>query len=103
EDGIRAGHVTGVQTCALPISRSSCVPRPLPGSAKSLRDGFRQPFPPAPFIVDPTSAPARIEAGPPNAGAGETSSQIFVSFVSGKIGRASCREREQSRVERVSW
>src|SRR5207253_5786597 len=25
EDGIRDGHVTGVQTCALPISRSLCV------------------------------------------------------------------------------
>src|SRR5690625_7647184 len=24
EDGIRAGHVTGVQTCALPISASAC-------------------------------------------------------------------------------
>src|SRR5207249_2363055 len=36
------------------------------------------------FIVGPTSAPARdIEAGPPYAGAGVTSSQIFVSFVSG--------------------
>src|SRR5256885_5024325 len=32
-----------------------------------------------------TSVPARgIEAGPPKAGAGVTSSQIFVSFVSGK-------------------
>src|SRR5439155_19123892 len=28
EDGIRDGHVTGVQTCALPISQSSW---PLPG------------------------------------------------------------------------
>src|SRR5690625_1408480 len=25
EDGIRDGHVTGVQTCALPISNSLCV------------------------------------------------------------------------------
>src|SRR6266702_6367038 len=28
EDGIRDGHVTGVQTCALPISRSSDCPAP---------------------------------------------------------------------------
>src|SRR5439155_14555438 len=25
EDGIRDGHVTGVQTCALPISRGQCL------------------------------------------------------------------------------
>src|SRR5690625_6172107 len=25
EDGIRDGHVTGVQTCALPISPSNCM------------------------------------------------------------------------------
>src|SRR5690606_40886291 len=30
EDGIRAFHVTGVQTCALPISTLSIVQRPLP-------------------------------------------------------------------------
>src|SRR5690625_7781139 len=28
EDGIRDGHVTGVQTCALPISPSPSVPAP---------------------------------------------------------------------------
>src|SRR5439155_12788471 len=27
EDGIRAGHVTGVQTCALPIYRLPALPR----------------------------------------------------------------------------
>src|SRR5690606_40140815 len=27
EDGIRAFHVTGVQTCALPISRGTILPR----------------------------------------------------------------------------
>src|SRR5439155_14174662 len=31
EDGIRDGHVTGVQTCALPISDRSC-PTPRPGA-----------------------------------------------------------------------
>src|SRR5439155_9368004 len=34
EDGIRDGHVTGVQTCALPISASAC-----PGA--SLRCGLQ--------------------------------------------------------------
>src|SRR5439155_16260035 len=32
EDGIRDGHVTGVQTCALPISPSHFVPRITAGS-----------------------------------------------------------------------
>src|SRR5207253_3498727 len=32
EDGIRDGHVTGVQTCALPISRP--FRKPLPGVAR---------------------------------------------------------------------
>src|SRR5690625_6911860 len=31
EDGIRDGHVTGVQTCALPISESGCEGSPRPG------------------------------------------------------------------------
>src|SRR5690625_7886151 len=35
EDGIRDGHVTGVQTCALPISLSSGNFRILPGVAQS--------------------------------------------------------------------
>src|SRR5439155_18789734 len=30
EDGIRDGHVTGVQTCALPISSNYPSPSPLP-------------------------------------------------------------------------
>src|SRR5207253_5789921 len=32
EDGIRDGHVTGVQTCALPISSSRISPILIPGS-----------------------------------------------------------------------
>src|SRR5439155_18577278 len=38
EDGIRAGHVTGVQTCALPISRAEGLLRPLDASLKSRLD-----------------------------------------------------------------
>src|SRR5690625_7575804 len=34
EDGIRDGHVTGVQTCALPISQLSCAPTWPPGSRR---------------------------------------------------------------------
>src|SRR6266508_6799221 len=32
EDGIRDGHVTGVKTCALPISDGSLLPRSEPGA-----------------------------------------------------------------------
>src|SRR5690606_40550069 len=37
EVGIRAFHVTGVQTCALPISISHCRRNPLPSSRLSAR------------------------------------------------------------------
>src|SRR5271166_169217 len=40
EDGIRDGHVTGVQTCALPISRPHSRGRP---SAYSARQGSTAP------------------------------------------------------------
>src|SRR5690606_40477657 len=39
EDGIRAFHVTGVQTCALPISAAAAIARPgqpVPGGARLL-------------------------------------------------------------------
>src|SRR5207253_7741120 len=42
EDGIRDGHVTGVQTCALPISVSSKAISNL-GSRSSRRSGVRHP------------------------------------------------------------
>src|SRR5436189_3498835 len=49
EDGIRDTSVTGVQTCALPISPVVDMPRTLPGSHalrsdhKDLRDGQHHP------------------------------------------------------------
>src|SRR5690625_7327911 len=39
EDGIRGGHVTGVQTCALPISCCTSLPTPLPPGAARLVGG----------------------------------------------------------------
>src|SRR5437870_8423251 len=55
EDGIRDGHVTGVQTCALPISpaRRSQPARPRPEPARASRSspgtaGGRLPGAPAP-------------------------------------------------------
>src|SRR5690625_7557657 len=67
EDGIRDGHVTGVQTCALPISRR------VPGSVwLNLGDSYITNAP------GPRTNPGTLR-GPSNART--------------KIGRASCRER----------
>src|SRR5207253_4914944 len=86
EDGIRDGHVTGVQTCALPIlwriALAMCVRHASPdrrGSCvvqKTMRKGSAGP---CPSVV--TSA----RLGRP----------VFFRFDSSesKIGRASCRER----------
>src|SRR5690606_39877280 len=82
EDGIRDFHVTGVQTCALPISCSSAI------------NGL--------MACSPASPAAAAHAGtcrltPPGTGFlhGTGSGSLL------KIGRASCRERvEMSVVER---
>src|SRR5689334_25341094 len=69
EDGIRDGTVTGVQTCALPISSSArCRNRPINGRV--------------------TTSPGDSGWGP-----GATRSPNSV-----EIGRASCRERVQNSV-----
>src|SRR5207253_6455281 len=39
EDGIRDGHVTGVQTCALPLSRPADG-RAIPGNVRSLAESL---------------------------------------------------------------
>src|SRR5690606_41016637 len=76
EDGIRDFHVTGVQTCALPISP------PVPDVSRSA--GLKPPVfsghHPRPF--PPTAVPPEKGSGcPAESQAGE------------EIGRASCRER----------
>src|SRR5207253_8721210 len=73
EDGIRAGHVTGVQTCALPISRS----------VRARAVGYRQT---AFYELQESTYLAVFEpaAGPASPTAIRPCSEI---------GRASCRER----------
>src|SRR5207253_4803836 len=87
EDGIRDGHVTGVQTCALPISPS-----------RSLRHGFVQsPLEPVKsdsLLFEPEERRWCKRAGddlrmPRLAWA----TDIHLEFCSAEIGRASCRER----------
>src|SRR5690606_39441174 len=92
-DGIRAFHVTGVQTCALPISTS--------GQNTATYTNHYPNFPHVPFL--PHSPP------PPPPKSVTTSSLVFTlktlkstsaasiapTFASSpvpKIGRASCRE-----------
>src|SRR4051794_41984594 len=74
EDGIRDGRVTGVQTCALPISPSSARP----GSTRSAT---------SPSTPGPRPSPTNRRTG---------------GGRSGKIGRASCRERGEISVVAAS-
>src|SRR5690625_5616899 len=74
DDGIRDGHVTGVQTCALPISTQQ---------SQSATPNNRTPNQ-APQSVAPQNPQGTAESSPNDADA--------------KIGRASCRERERNEV-----
>src|SRR5690625_5683591 len=91
EDGIRGGHVTGVQTCALPISAAPAGP----GGARAaggiqLRvPGGHQP----PRHGPPPAAAAVVATGCVREPTGSAE----------EIGRASCREREHGLVEAAVW
>src|SRR5437870_13643648 len=74
EDGIRDGHVTGVQTCALPISRA--CENDTDWFAFSVRSGL------VTVTVTTKDTPVTVQLNSP----GPT--QVS------QIGRASCRERE---------
>src|SRR5690625_8011609 len=67
EDGIRDGHVTGVQTCALPISR---ILHLIGGDVLTAGDSL--------VLTAP--------AGPPDGTTAASTEHV-------QIGRASCRER----------
>src|SRR5690625_7114333 len=72
EDGIRYGHVTGVQTCALPIS----------GVGRVLKENNPETVI---WSVEPEASPILTK--------GEAGSHKIQ-----EIGRASCRERVKIRV-----
>src|SRR5207253_8595364 len=85
EDGIRDGHVTGVQTCALPISNYANSPLPVGPIDPSLAgflvmNGGSGYVAPVVTITDFYNTPG---ASPP------ASCTATVT----EIGRASCRER----------
>src|SRR5690606_40888054 len=92
EDGIRDFHVTGVQTCALPISRLRMEYRPRQEAA--VRSGRA------------SAARRRLRPGTTGTASGgaverRDASRSSTSATSVQIGRASCRERgSRSAVDR---
>src|SRR5699024_11534891 len=92
EDGIRYRNVTGVQTCALPIS----VPRYSIASRKTRSPSTRS-------ISGPRKAPGRTNPSWSTAAGRNTplrgTSQVKTPGTDARsvqIGRASCRERVES-------
>src|SRR5256885_3617989 len=91
EDGIRDYKVTGVQTCALPISRvrlrrASLAPlQHARGARRHLRDRARPVHRPDPELGEKSNGTIHREEHAERTG-GE---QVMAK----KIGRASCRER----------
>src|SRR5690606_40194313 len=100
EDGIRDFHVTGVQTCALPISGA------IPGFARTTTPGPYNARPVAACIVLKKSdfhydLPPELIAQAPLAE--RSASRLLVVPPGGaafEIGRASCRERGESSAAR---
>src|SRR2546430_9921449 len=83
EDGIRDLTVTGVQTCALPISEGTIV-NPRPPAPVSCRTATIK------RIAD-TILGALVRALPGKMPAASSGTLLVMAF--GEIGRASCRER----------
>src|SRR5690606_39531583 len=94
EDGIRYFHVTGVQTCALPIFRRSPPDCPcrciVEGRSAAPDREFRPPWPGR----GNDSTFGRI-LGSAEASEERSSNPTRSSCSLGQIGRASCRERVQ--------
>src|SRR5207247_4687383 len=93
EDGIRGPLVTGVQTCALPISDQHRAVRDrlaeLSGAARKAADEAIAVAP-----DDPASLRAKIDALRIS-GDREGARAMVAKIASSEIGRASCRERVQ--------
>src|SRR5207245_6925332 len=93
EDGIRDATVTGVQTCALPISHVGIEPYDAGGlrGRGAVRKqkgicGIGDQKPAKPPAIIPEQVENRQRAG----------SIVEESSSASKIGRASCRERERN-------
>src|SRR5439155_11600049 len=94
EDGIRSGHVTGVQTCALPISRAAHENR---GVTEQL--GAQAQTVVSRAVAHASSA-EQVTAATEQQGAStqEMAAAAGVLLQAAEIGRASCRERVEKSV-----
>src|SRR5699024_12015101 len=95
QDGIRDRNVTGVQTCALPIS--TVMPQlhmPLQSGSDAVLRAMRRSYRSTKFlgILD------RVRQAIPHAA---ITTDIIVGFPGEKIGSASCRARVYGSVARV--
>src|SRR5688500_19497601 len=93
EDGIRDYKVTGVQTCALPIF-DQIVSNDFPELPLDPNTGRE-------FGYRPDGFPTPVKFGTPRDFETKLGQPLFWS--AGEIGRASCRERVQSRVAAECW
>src|SRR5207302_5498337 len=88
-DGIRVFHVTGVQTCALPISATTYGQ--VVGGSLLMASAIATA--PRAISSDPPTTCPYVVAGPPRSSPNTSSPHTRPH----KIGRASCRARLQSR------
>src|SRR5690606_40667823 len=96
EDGIRVFHVTGVQTCALPIYTETGIPESMVREQQSITW-----YDLACRFVDLKWPHAAAKSRTGIADALATVTPVMVTTAKGKpdekkIGRASCRERVES-------
>src|SRR5699024_11324987 len=90
EDGIRDRNVTGVQTCALPISEKAAPAPEAPKKAEAAQEAPKK----APAKKAPAKKPAAKKAAPKKAEpVKEAPKAETPAPAEEKIGRASCRER----------
>src|SRR5256886_7861925 len=82
EDGIRDLTVTGVQTCALPISARASTPSS--GTAMRARSAIAPSNPLALVVFVTVAVSAQVPA---------LAASGFDGAIASQIGRASCRER----------
>src|SRR5690606_40112462 len=102
EDGIRDFHVTGVQTCALPIYRVDLVYNKFKNAATQIIM-CEQFLPIVPMEGDSSKAADHIH----EPSKGEIVEQLIPKSLKTQlfkeIGRASCRERVEVAVQTVPW
>src|SRR5690606_40411051 len=96
---IRDFHVTGVQTCALPISRhfSGSDVMAAYNGVVAMRAAAVRATGAYDFVISPTSPVLPYAAELPSPTDDPENALAHIAFtVAYKIGRASCREREMS-------